>query len=156
MQDGGDWISEKAEQAADHTQTVWVRIEEYAGLWRALEQIGLDLSGKLNLVTQRVQEMLEPHPQLAGIILAPTDLWAGNASEADLNVRLNSPDRSACAIRSALPLHRARETIIVARRGGLDASLETIAQLYADESPWLTWALTRLGQPTIDKLFQQL
>jgi hypothetical protein len=145
-------LKEKAEQARGASQPVWVRVEDDASLWFA--HSSLALAEKLGVFTPLVREMLEPYPDLAGVILAPAVLWASDAPPDRLREVIVAPGSGAVAVRSALPYHRARETIIVAQAGVTDLGLETFAGWYADEADWLDWALERLGQPPFAELFQ--
>lgn len=148
-------VREKAEQAAGSYQPVWVRLEEFAGIWLGLNQAQLTLTDKLTFLTPIARQLLEPYPSLAGIIVAPAALWAGNAETHRLQETIIRRDVGVAAVRSPLPPHRARETIIVARMTGVDANLDSLVRLYEQEGSWLDWALGQLGFPSFRDLMQE-
>jgi hypothetical protein len=148
-------LSEKAEQAAGSTHQVWVRLEEWAFIWSFLTHSGLSFTDKFALLAPRLQQMLEPHPELAGVILAPVALWEIGVEPASLNVTIAASDGSTAAVRSGLPGHRMRETVIVARRSVPDNGLEFFTRWYADEAGWLDWALGKLGHPPFAELISK-
>lgn len=145
-------VREKAQQALGSSQPVWVRVEESAGIWLALHQSGLSLADKLTFLTPLVRQLLDPHPDLAGVILAPAVLWAGLMESAHLHETISGPDAGSVAVRSALPGGRARETIMVSRTSSPGAGLEAFIHWYEDEAAWLDWALTTLGHPPFGEL----
>ena len=65
------------------------------------------------------------------------------------------PDGTAAIVRSALPYHRARETVIVARQDSHDPALELFIDWYASEAGWLDWALIELGQAPLRELVRE-
>jgi hypothetical protein len=148
-------INDKARQWAHTPQPGWLRVEEVAGVWSLLQYADLSVEAKLDVLSTRVQQMLQLFPQLAGVILAPAPIWASNISPEALHVLLRRPDGTAALVRSALPYHRARETVIVAQQGSSDPAFEVLVEWYGSEASWLDWALAQMGQPPLRQLVRE-
>jgi len=72
-------LHDKDQQAAFSPSPVWVRLDEYAGLWEATRLQGQPLDDLLAMLGPILQHHLAQFPHLAGVIVAPAVLW--NASE---------------------------------------------------------------------------
>ena len=93
-----DRLNAKNDQAADGG-LVWVRLEEYAELWQSTLFQGMPLSEKLDSLAPFLQNALASFPNLAGVILPPAVLWAGDAPSEALSARIERNGGIACAAR---------------------------------------------------------
>lgn len=148
-------INQKAEQWENAPQPGWMRVAEEAGIWSILHAAQGSPEAKVEFLTLQIQQMLEPYPQLAGLIIAPAPMWAGNAPLDQLRAVMRRADGSAAIVRSGLPYHRSRETVIIARNGLRDPALDLLIGWYASEAGWLDWALAELGQRPLQELVPQ-
>lgn len=144
-------LADKNEQFAG-AEPAWVRLDEYAGLWQSTSLQGVTLSEKLNVLTPFLQQALASFSNVAGVILAPAVLWAGNAPPETLSERIESS--GSIAVRSPLPGHRVRESIIVAQAAQPYKHAGVFADWYEQEATWLDWALEQLGHPPFPALVQ--
>ncbi len=114
---------------------VWVRLDEYAGLWHFTPLQSMTLEEKLDALGPALQKELDTFPNLAGIILSPAVLWAGDNPS---NSKRESFKRSgSIAVRCPIPGHRVRETIIVSQAGLHEMDTDIFADWYAHEDSWL-------------------
>ncbi len=132
---------------------VWVRLDEYAGLWQFTRLQRMTLQEKLDSLAPYLQEALVSFPHLAGVILSPAVLWAGNAPPEALSGWIERDGGT--ALRCTLLGHRVRESIIMAQAGLPDVGLGTFADWYMHEATWLDWALEQLHHPPFDALVQE-
>ena len=125
-----------------------------AELWHFTRFQGMTLAQTLTFLTDFFQEALVSFfPHLAGVILSSGVLWVGDAPPDSLVERVEH--NGGIALRSRIPVHHARETIIVPRAGmpGLDAKV--FADWYAKEGRWLDWALKELDHPPFNVLVRE-
>ncbi len=59
------------------------------------------------------------------------------------------------ALRCPIPVHRAREAIIVPQAGVSDPDTKVFADWYANEYTWLDWALKQLQYPPFNVLVHE-
>ncbi len=148
-------LQDKEEQAKGSATPVWVRLDEYAGLWQATRLAGMTLEELLAVLAPFLQQKLASYPALAGIILAPAVLWNGGVPLEEQ--RLQMERHGSRAVRCPIPGNRVRETIIVPQtrlpQAGKDAQL--FADWYAHEDGWLDWALQQVGHPRFAALMQE-
>jgi hypothetical protein len=148
-------LQEKQKQVEGSDTPVWVRLDEYAGLWQATRLVGMTLEELLTVLVPFLQQKLASYPALAGVILAPAVLWNGGVplEEQRLQIELDGGK----AVRCPIPGNRVRETIIVPQSGLSQAVRD--AQMFADwhahENSWLDWALQQVGHPRFDALVQE-
>jgi hypothetical protein len=148
-------LQEKNEQAEGSTIPVWVRLDEYAGLWQGTRLQGMSLEELLTILSPFLQEKLVSYPALAGVILTPAVLWNGGVPLQEQ--RLQFEFRDSRAVRSPIPGNRVRETIIVPQSSLPQATqdVQMFADWYAHEDSWLDWALQQAGYPRFDALVQE-
>ncbi len=143
-------LQEKQKQAEGSATPVWVRLDEYAGLWQATRLVGMALEELLAVLAPFLQQKLASYPTLAGVILAPAVV---PLEEQRLQMELDGGR----AVRCPIPGDRVRETIIVPQtrlsQAGKDAQM--FADWYAHEDSWLDWALQEVGHPRFDVLVQE-
>jgi len=148
-------LQDKQQQAEGSATPVWVRLDEYAGLWQATRLAGMTLEELLAVLAPFLQEKLASYPALAGVILAPAVLWNGGVPLEEERLQLKWNDGR--AVRCPIPWNRVRETIIVPQTRFSQAA--TDAQLFTDwymhEDSWLDWALQQVGHPGFDVLVQE-
>lgn len=144
-------LNEKNQQV-EGAGPIWVRLDEHAGLWQFPLQ-GMTLQEKLDSLASYLQGTLVSFPNLAGVILSPAVLWAGNASSEALGTRIENNE--GIALRCPIPGYRVRESIIVARAGVSDIGSRIFADWYAQEATWLDWALKQLEHPPFEALMQE-
>ncbi len=145
-------LNDKARQAKG-AGPVWVRLEEISGLWHFTPLQGMTLQEKLGVLLPDLQKELASFPDLAGVILAPAILWAGNAAPERLSARIER--EGGIALRSPLPGYRVRESIIVTRAGQAREDARIFADWYEQEATWLDWALEQMGHPPFHTLVQE-
>jgi hypothetical protein len=143
----------KNKQAEGSSSPIWVRLDEYAGLWMATRHQNMTLTETFNALTGLLQEPLASFSNLAGVILSPAILWAGNALPETLSERIESD--GGFAVRSPIPGHRVRESMIVAQAGQSYKQAAIFAGWYEQEATWLDWALERLGHPPFNALVRE-
>jgi len=145
-------LQDKQKQAKGSATPVWVRLDEYAGLWQATRLVGMTLEELLTVLAPFLQQKLASYPALAGVILAPAVLWNGGVPLEEQ--RLQMELHGGRAVRCPIPGNRVRETIIVPQtrlsQAGRDAQM--FADWYAHEDSWLDWALQQVGHPRFDAL----
>lgn len=146
-------LRDKNRQAEGSAAPVWVRLDEYAGLWHFTPLQSMTLAEKLDTLAPALQLELEAFPHLAGVILSPAVLWAGHIPLNSL--REHTKQSGGTAIRCPIPGHRVRETIIVSQAGRYESEADIFADWYAHEDSWLDWALQQLGYATFDTLVQE-
>jgi hypothetical protein len=132
---------------------VWVRLDEFAGLWQFTRFQGMTLAQTLSFFTNVLQEALASFPHLAGVILSPGVLWIGNTPPDSLVEWVEH--NGSIALRCPIPVHRARETIIVPRAGASDTDTKVFADWYANEDTWLDWALEQLQYPLFNAFIHE-
>ncbi len=147
-------IQDNQKQAKGSATPVWVRLDEYAGLWQATRLAGMTLEELLAVLAPFLQQKLASYPALAGVILAPAVLWNGGVPLEEQRLRVER--HGGRAVRCPIPGNRVRETIIVPQtrlsQAGRDAQM--FADWYAHEESWLDWALQQVGHPRFDALVQ--
>jgi hypothetical protein len=144
-------LNDKARQAKD-AGPVWVRLEEFSGLWHFTQLQSMTLEEKLDVLVPALQRELAIFPDLAGVILAPAVLWAGNVPQEGFDSRI---ERSGgFALRTPIPGHRVRESVIVTQAGQAHEDARIFADWYEQEATWLDWALEQLGHPPFQTLVQ--
>ncbi len=141
------------EQAKGSVTPVWVRLDESAGLWQSTRYQGMTLAQTLDFLTGVLQEALASSPHLAGVMLSPGVLWVGNAPPDTLVERVEQ--NGGIALRCPIPVHRAREAIIVPQAGVSDPDTKVFADWYANEYTWLDWALKQLQYPPFNVLVHE-
>jgi hypothetical protein len=148
-------LQDKQEQARGSALPVWVRLDEYAGLWQTTRLVGMTLDELLSVLAPFLQQKLASYPALAGVILAPAVLWNGGVPWGEQ--RLQMERHGGRVVRCPLPGNRVRETIIVPQAGLPEAEKDAqmFADWYAHEESWLDWALQRVGHPRFDVLVQE-
>lgn len=146
-------LQDKNRQVSGSTAPVWVRLDEYAGLWYFTPLQNMTLAEKLDALAPTLQMELEAFPNLAGIVLSPAVLWAGNIPLNSL--RENLKQSGGIAVRCPLPGHRVRETIIVSQARRYETAADIFADWYIHEDSWLDWALQQMGYPTFNKIVQE-
>jgi hypothetical protein len=92
-------LNDKARQAKD-AGPVWVRLEEFSGLWHFTQLQSMTLEEKLDVLVPALQRELAIFPDLAGVILAPAVLWAGNVPQEGFDSRIERSGVSRCALQS--------------------------------------------------------
>lgn len=149
-------LNDKATQAAG-SSAVWVRLEELAGIWHFTQLRTMSLQEKLGTLAPFLQRELTAFPGLAGVIVAPAVLWAGEVPAETVHEVVVSNDGSAAAIRAPLPGHRARETVIISNAARVEDTgiLGALVDWYRQESTWLDWALEQLGKPPFEELVRE-
>jgi hypothetical protein len=80
-------LHHKNDQAAD-AGPVWVRLDEYVGLWHLTSLQRMTLQERLDALVPALQNELASFPNLAGVILSPAVLWAGDAPSETLSARI--------------------------------------------------------------------
>jgi hypothetical protein len=141
-------------QAKGSAIPVWVRLDEYAGLWQATRFQNMPLEELLKALAPFFQQKLAAYPDLAGIIVAPAVLWNGGIALEEQRVQFEQ--HGARAIRCPIAGNRLRETIIIPQAGLSQAEQEAqmFADWYAHEDTWLDWALAQFGHPSFERLVQ--
>jgi hypothetical protein len=147
-------LQDKQQQAEGSAMAVWVRLDEYAGLWQATRLVGMTLEELFTFLMPFLQHKLALYPAIAGVILAPSLLWNGGVPLDEQRLQMGL--HGGRAIRCPLPGNRIRETIIVPQAGLLQAESDAkmFADWYAHEDSWLDWALQQVGHPGFDALVQ--
>ena len=145
-------LNDKASQAKD-AGPVWVRLEEFSGLWHFTPLQGMTLQEKLDVLLPALQKELASFPDLAGVIVAPAILWSGNTAPEELSARIER--KGGIAVRSPLPGYRVREGVIVTQAGQAQQEARIFADWYEQEATWLDWALEQLGHPPFHSLVQE-
>jgi hypothetical protein len=140
----------KNRKAEGSATPVWIRLDEFAGIWQSTRYQGMTLAQTLDFLTGVVQSALPSFSHLAGVILTPGVLWAGNTQPESLVERVEH--NSSIALRSPIPRHLARETIIIPQAGAPDTDAKVFANWYAHEDGCLDWALKQLQFPPFDIL----
>ncbi len=64
-------LNDKSNQMAGSGKQAWVRLEDWAGIWQFTPLRSMTLSEKLATLAPFLHSALQPHPNLAGIVLAP-------------------------------------------------------------------------------------
>ena len=146
-------LQDKNRQVAGGIAPVWIRLDEYAGLWHFTPLQNMTLTEKLEALAPALQMELEAFPNLAGIVLSPAVLWAGNIPLNSL--RENLKQSGGIAVRCPLPGHRVRETIIVSQAGRYETEADIFADWYIHEDSWLDWALQQMGYTTFNTIVQE-
>ncbi len=148
-------LQEKNKQAEGSTTSVWVRLDEYAGLWQRTRLAGMSLEELLAILAPFLQEKLAAYPALAGVILAPAVLWNGGVPLEEQRLQIEC--RGSRAVRSPIPGNRVRETIIVPQTSLPQAAKDAriFAHWYADENGWIDWALQQADHPPFHALVQE-
>ncbi len=146
-------LRDKNRQVAGSAVPIWVRLDEYAGLWHFTPLQNMTLAEKLDALARALQEELDAFPNLAGVILSPAVLWSGNIHLNLLRERFKQS--GGIAVRCPIPGHRVRETIIVSQAGLHEAEADIFADWYGQEDSWLNWALQQLGCSSFDTLVQE-
>ena len=146
-------LRDKNKQAEGSATPVWVRLDEFAGLWQSTRFQGMTLAQTLNFFTGVLQKALASFPHLAGVILSPGVLWVGNAPPDTLLERVEQ--NGGIALRCPIPVHRAREAIIVPQAGVSGTDTKVFADWYANEDAWLDWALKQLQYPSFNTLVHE-
>src|SRR5207245_1805789 len=72
-------LQDKNRRAEGSVTPVWVRLDEFAGLWKFTRFQGMTLAQTLDFFTGVLQKALVLFPHLAGVLLSPGVLWVGNA-----------------------------------------------------------------------------
>lgn len=140
------------DQQAKGAGPVWVRLEEHGGLWQFTSLQRMTLQERLDVLVSILQDDLASFPNLAGVIVAPAILWAGKTAPEKLSARIEK--KGGIALRSSLPGHRVRESIIVLQAGQPQEEATVFADWYEQEITWLDWALEQLGHPPFHALVQ--
>ncbi len=146
-------LQDKNRQAAGSTAPVWVRLDEYSGLWHFTPLQNMTLAEKLDALAPALQMELEAFPNLAGIILSPAVLWAGNIPLSSL--RENLKQSRGIAVRCHIPGYRVRETLIVSQARRYKTEADIFAEWYVHEDSWLDWALQQMGYPAFNTIVQE-
>lgn len=146
-------LRDKNKQAEGSITPIWVRLNEGAGLWQSTRFQGMTLAQTLDFLTDVLQEALTSFPNLAGVILSPGVLWAGNAPPDSLVEWVEH--NGGIALRCPIPVHWARETIIVPQAGMPGTDTKVFADWYANEDTWLDWALEQLQCPPFNALVHE-
>ena len=144
-------LHRKNEQAFSNSE--WLRMGEYAGLWHWSRYRTMTLEEKLNNLSPIIQRALESSPHIAGVILSP-GISPVYHPEVQTPCKFSSVDGSV-ALQCSLPGYCTRESIIIPRKGS-DAEALELAALYEHEHTWLDWALQQAGHPPFHTLVQQL
>ena len=147
-------LQDKNRQAEGSIAPVWVRLDEFAGLWQFTRFQDMTLAQTLNFFTGVLQKALASFPHLAGVILSPGVLWVGNAPPDSLVER--AEHNGGIALRCPIPVQHARETIIVPQAGMSGTDTKVFADWYANEDAWLDWALKQLQYPPFKVLVHEL
>lgn len=151
-------LNDKARQAAG-SKSVWVRLEELAGIWHFTQLRTMSLEDKLRTLAPFLRRALVAFPDLAGVIVAPAVLWAGEAPAEAVHEVVMSTDGGMAAIRAPLPGHQARETVIVSPAAKSDDAdmdmFDALVHWYTQEETWLDWALEQLGKPPFGELVRE-
>ncbi len=143
-------ISDKA-RAVGEFDGVWIRLDDVGALWYLTAWSRMSLMNKLTSIEPWLTALLQPYPNLAGVIMS--NAWSWQASGiVDETVR--SADGSV-AMRRALRLQHYRETLIKVRQGRFAPDLVLLAEWYGRESSWISWALDQLNLPSLDELIIQ-
>jgi hypothetical protein len=147
-------LKDKHQQVKGSVTPVWVRLDEYAGLWQATRLLGMPLEELLKNLAPFLQQQLTAFPDLVGVILAPAVLWNGGLPLDELRVQIEQ--HGVRAVRCPLPGNWLRETIIIPQAGSLQAEQEAriFAEWYAHEDTWLDWALAQFEHPSFETLVQ--
>lgn len=146
-------LKDKNDQAEGGLAPVWVRVDEFAGVWEFIREHGWTLAQALAFFTDYLQNELVFFPNLSGVILSPGLLPAGNAPPDSLVERVEY--HGAIAIRRPVPVLYFRETLIIPQAGLSEAEAEIFAECYQNEATWLDWALERQGHPRFAALVQE-
>jgi len=136
-------------------EPVWLRIEDHAGLWQFTELYHQSLPEKLVSLASYLRQELDAYPNIAGVILGPSVMWVDTIPDA-VATPVADPAAGIAALRTPVPGHRCRETILVTRSGPLGLAGETFVDWYGQEATWLDWALERLNHPRFAELVQGL
>lgn len=148
-------LGKKSDQAAGSGKIVWVRLEDFSGTWHFTGERTTPLADKFSIVAPFLQNVLDSYPNLSGVIVAPSMLWAGSMDDEQVREVVVNSGRTAAAIRCPIPGHRARETIVVTRTDQPDTGFEVFLDMYSHEDEWLDWALARSGHPPFGQLVQE-
>ncbi len=146
-------LGDKNRQAEGSAIPVWVRLDETAGLWQFTRFQGMTLAQTLAFFTDVLQKALASCPNLAGVILSPGILWVGNAPPDSLVECVEH--NGGIALRCPIPVHRARETIIVPQAGVSGTDTKVFVDWYANEDTWLDWALKQLQYSPFNALVHE-
>jgi len=142
-------FADKARQTAG-ASAVWVRIDDLGKLWTGLTTWGqAPLPTKLASLAPAVRQVLAQWPHIDGAVLSHGWAWRTQPDMAHEAYRLSDGN---IALRTTLPGHRYRETILVPAREDACPALEHWVTWYGQESSWLDWALSRLGHPPLRTL----
>jgi hypothetical protein len=130
-----------------------VRLDESAGLWQYTRFQGMTLAQTLDFFAGILQEPLASFPHLAGVMLSPGVLWVGNAPPDSFVERVEH--NGSIALRCSIPVHRAREILIIPQAGVSSTDAKVLADWYATEDTWLDWALKQLQYPPFNVLIHE-
>lgn len=138
----------KADQTAG-VDGVWLRADVRSGLWQGTAWSQEDLATKAGQLAALVSPVLVDAPWVAGVVLTSGPCIING----DVHTEDAAPVPGVLALRRALPVGRARETVIVSA-GGADArQAELWRSLYNAEPAWLPAALAAQGLGPLDDIF---
>lgn len=149
-----DVLNYKNMQATGSDAPVWVRIDEFAGLWEFTRLQGYSLEQTLIFYTDFLQTVFPSLPKLAGVILSPGIFLDGNLPPSvPRHERVAS--QGSIALRCPVPAYHVREILIIPQEDRPASEAQVFADLYEQEDSWLDWALKQLGQPPFSALFSE-
>lgn len=146
----GAVLKAKNDQAEGSVTPVWGRLQETAGLWQSTRFQGITLAQLLEFLIGFLHKIFPSFPNIAGVLLSPGVLWAGNAPPSSLVDRVELD--GGIALRSPVSRHWAREMIIVPQAGTPVTDTKMLVDWYASEGTWLNWALEQLQYPPFEAL----
>lgn len=147
-------LLEKALQTMGAEQA-WICVQDRSGLFRLTDLAVADDREQLRRLAHNVTTVLRDSQHVAGVVLS-TGVRA-DASEQDQDTVLDAdgdgPGTGSVVIRRRLPGGRCRRTFTIQLTG--EASVDPgPATWFEHEATWLDWALTSLGQPTIESILE--
>lgn len=143
-------IKDKARQTKG-AKGVWIRFDEYGGLWYFTKWAYLKLEFKLSLLDSALNDCLSLYPHISGIIIS--NGWGWKVPGLKEETIRNSSIRNT-AIRRFLPNGTFREVIIIGQKHLEVDEIEQLSLWYSEENTWLDWALNEVGFPGFSELIR--
>jgi hypothetical protein len=143
-------IADKARAGGDFDR-LWIRLDDVGPLFYLTQWAGASLSEKLRSLEPVVTSILQPYPNVAGLILSNGWAWR---MPGILEER-HSTGAMSIAIRRVIAIQCYRETFVKARDNQSINDVAQIGRWYSNEASWLEWALKVLKLPPLSELIRE-
>lgn len=140
----------KAPQVAQ-SGGVWLRVDVLSGLWQFTPWSARGLDDKIEQLVRHIEPLLTGQTNLSGVVLSS----GACQFNGEFEEQVVHGEASSLGLRTALPVGRCRETIIIPLSDSTEGDVARWGDLYLRREPqWLPEALQNHGLPTLHEMFE--